>query len=99
MTLEDLILFVDGEAIVIDKPAGLPVDAPRAGGNSVEARIEEWSLGFQRPPVPVHRLDALKETLFQGGPLRALDLAWPAAYGLACVAAALIVVWRRPMGR
>ena len=57
MTLEDLILFVDGEAIVIDKPAGLPVDAPRAGGNSVEARIEELSLGFQRPPVPMHRLD------------------------------------------
>ena len=57
MTLEDLILFVDGEAIVIDKPAGLPGDAPRAGGDSVEARIEELSLGFQRPPVPMHRLD------------------------------------------
>jgi tRNA pseudouridine32 synthase/23S rRNA pseudouridine746 synthase len=57
MTLEDLILFVDGEAIVIDKPAGLPVDAPRAGGDSVEARIEELSLGFKRPPVPMHRLD------------------------------------------
>jgi len=57
MTLEDLILFIDGEAIVIDKPAGLPVDAPRAGGDSVEARIEQLSLGFQRPPVPMHRLD------------------------------------------
>jgi tRNA pseudouridine32 synthase/23S rRNA pseudouridine746 synthase len=57
MTLEDLILFVDGEAIVIDKPAGLAVDAPRAGGDSVEARIEQLSLGFQRPPVPMHRLD------------------------------------------
>jgi tRNA pseudouridine32 synthase/23S rRNA pseudouridine746 synthase len=57
MTLEDLILFVDGEAVVIDKPAGLPVDTPRAGGNSVEARIEELSLGFKRPPVPMHRLD------------------------------------------
>ena len=57
MTLEDLILFVDGEAIVIDKPAGLPVDAPRAGGDSIEKRIEELSLGFKRPPVPMHRLD------------------------------------------
>jgi tRNA pseudouridine32 synthase/23S rRNA pseudouridine746 synthase len=57
VTLEDFILFVDGEAIVIDKPAGLPVDTPRAGGNSVEARIEELSLGFKRPPVPMHRLD------------------------------------------
>jgi tRNA pseudouridine32 synthase / 23S rRNA pseudouridine746 synthase len=57
MTLEDLILFVDGEAIVIDKPAGMPVDAPRAGGDSIEARIDELSLGFRRPPVPMHRLD------------------------------------------
>ena len=31
MNLEDRILFVDGEAIVIDKPEGLPVDPPRAG--------------------------------------------------------------------
>ena len=46
MTLEDLILFVDGEAIVIDKPAGLPVDQPRAGGTSIEARIGELTLGF-----------------------------------------------------
>ena len=57
MNLEDRILFVDGEAIVIDKPEGLPVDSPRAGGDSVEARIEELSLGFKRPPVPMHRLD------------------------------------------
>lgn len=57
MNLEDRILFVDGEAIVIDKPEGLPVDTPRAGGDSVEARIEELKLGFKRPPVPMHRLD------------------------------------------
>ena len=50
-------LFVDAEAIVIDKPAGLPVDTPRAGGDSVEARIGELKLGFKRPPVPMHRLD------------------------------------------
>ncbi len=49
--LEDRILFVDGEAIVIDKPAGLPVDAPARGGDSIEARIDELKLGFQRPPV------------------------------------------------
>ena len=57
MSLEDYILFIDGEAIVIDKPAGLPVDTPRTGGPSVEARIEELSLGFRRPPVAMHRLD------------------------------------------
>ena len=57
MNLEDRILFVDGEAIVIDKPEGLPVDPPRAGGDSIEARIDELRLGFKRPPVPMHRLD------------------------------------------
>jgi tRNA pseudouridine32 synthase / 23S rRNA pseudouridine746 synthase len=57
MPLSDHILFVDGEAIVIDKPAGLPVDAPRAGGESVDARIDELRLGFQRAPTAMHRLD------------------------------------------
>jgi tRNA pseudouridine32 synthase/23S rRNA pseudouridine746 synthase len=57
MQLSDTVLFVDGEAIVIDKPAGLPVDAPRAGGDSVEARLDELKLGFHRPPTPMHRLD------------------------------------------
>jgi len=57
MHLEDCILFIDGDAIVIDKPAGLPVDHPRAGGPSIEGRIEELMLGFKRPPVPMHRLD------------------------------------------
>jgi tRNA pseudouridine32 synthase/23S rRNA pseudouridine746 synthase len=33
--LSDRILFVDAEAIVIDKPAGLPVDAPRRGGDTI----------------------------------------------------------------
>ena len=32
LTLADRILFIDGEAIVLDKPAGLPVDTPRRGG-------------------------------------------------------------------
>lgn len=57
MNLEDRILFIDAEAIVIDKPEGLPVDAPRAGGDSLEARIEELKMGFKRSPVPMHRLD------------------------------------------
>ena len=55
--LEDRILFVDGEAIVIDKPAGLPVDTPRRGGDSVEARLGELRLGFRSSPAPMHRLD------------------------------------------
>ena len=51
------ILFEDGEALVIDKPAGLPLDPPRAGGDSLLAQIDSLKLGFQRPPVAVHRLD------------------------------------------
>jgi tRNA pseudouridine32 synthase/23S rRNA pseudouridine746 synthase len=55
--LEDRILFIDGEAIVLDKPAGLPVDPPKRGGDSLAARIHELKCGFQRPPAVMHRLD------------------------------------------
>jgi len=55
--LSDRIIFIDAEAIVLDKPAGLPVDAPRRGGESIAARIDELSCGFRRPPTPMHRLD------------------------------------------
>ncbi|WP_197524461.1 RluA family pseudouridine synthase [Novosphingobium resinovorum] len=51
------ILFEDGEALVIDKPAGLPLDRPRAGGQCLEDRLDELKLGFHREPAPVHRLD------------------------------------------
>jgi tRNA pseudouridine32 synthase / 23S rRNA pseudouridine746 synthase len=52
------ILFEDGEALVVDKPGGLPMDPPRAGGPSLENHLNDLRLGFQRPPVAVHRLDA-----------------------------------------
>ncbi len=55
--LEDRILYIDAEAIVIDKPAGLPVDPPRDGGDSIATRAHELMLGFQREPVAMHRLD------------------------------------------
>lgn len=51
------ILYEDGEALVIDKPAGLPIERPRRGGPSLEDHMEALKLGFQRAPVPVHRLD------------------------------------------
>lgn len=51
------ILYEDGEALVINKPAGLPIEQPRKGGPSLEDHLEELKLGFQRAPVPVHRLD------------------------------------------
>ena len=55
MNLE--ILFEDAEALVIDKPAGLPLDRPRAGGPSLDDHLDTLKLGFQRTPASVHRLD------------------------------------------
>ena len=49
------IVYEDAESLVIDKPAGLAVDHPRAGGDSLEARLDELRLGFVRPPAPVTR--------------------------------------------
>jgi tRNA pseudouridine32 synthase/23S rRNA pseudouridine746 synthase len=57
MLLSDRILFIDAEAIVIDKPAGLPVDEPRRGGEAIMSRLDELKCGFKRPPTPMHRLD------------------------------------------
>jgi len=51
------ILFEDGEALIIDKPGGLPLDRPRAGGACLEDFIDQLKLGFQRLPQAVHRLD------------------------------------------
>jgi tRNA pseudouridine32 synthase / 23S rRNA pseudouridine746 synthase len=57
MLLSDHILFLDGEAMIIDKPAGLPVDAPRDGSLSLENHVEGLKFGFKRWPTAVHRLD------------------------------------------
>jgi tRNA pseudouridine32 synthase / 23S rRNA pseudouridine746 synthase len=54
---KDRVLFIDGEALIIDKPAGLPVDRPRDRSESVEDLLGELTFGFQRLPLPVHRLD------------------------------------------
>ena len=54
---KDRVLFIDGEALVIDKPAGLPVDRPRDRAESLEDLLGELTFGFQRLPLPVHRLD------------------------------------------
>jgi tRNA pseudouridine32 synthase / 23S rRNA pseudouridine746 synthase len=55
--LADRILFLDGEAIILDKPSGLPVDAPRDRSPSVESMLGELTFGFHRLPMPVHRID------------------------------------------
>ena len=51
------IIFEDGEALVINKPAGISVDRPKRGGPCLEDHFEQLRLGFQRDPSPVHRLD------------------------------------------
>ena len=53
----DRVLFLDGEALVIDKPAGLPVDAPRDGSLSIQNHLLNLRFGFERTPTAVHRLD------------------------------------------
>jgi len=51
------ILYEDGEALVINKPAGLPIETPRKGGPALSDHFDKLKLGFQRAPHPVHRLD------------------------------------------
>ena len=57
MLLSDRILYIDDDAIIIDKPAGLPVDTPRRGGDSVVSKAAELRCGKRSSPVPMHRLD------------------------------------------
>ena len=57
MLLTDHILFLDGEAIVLDKPAGLPVDPPRDDSISLVNHLDSLRFGFKRWPLAVHRLD------------------------------------------
>jgi len=54
---ENRVLFIDGEAIVIDKPAGLAVHPGARTPESLEAYLHHLRFGFKRLPLPVHRLD------------------------------------------
>jgi tRNA pseudouridine32 synthase/23S rRNA pseudouridine746 synthase len=54
---EKYVLFIDGEAIVIDKPAGLAVHPGARTPESLEDYLKHFRFGFRRPPLPVHRLD------------------------------------------
>ncbi len=55
--LQDRVLFIDAEALVIDKPAGLAVHPGPSTRDSLEDHLEALRFGFRRPPSPVHRLD------------------------------------------
>ncbi|HEX8366266.1 MAG TPA: RNA pseudouridine synthase [Allosphingosinicella sp.] len=54
---EERVLFIDGEAIVIDKPAGLAVHPGSRTPQSLEDHLRHLRFGFRREPLPVHRLD------------------------------------------
>ena len=54
---EKYVLFIDGEAIVIDKPAGLAVHAGSKTPESLDDYLKHFRFGFRRPPLAVHRLD------------------------------------------
>lgn len=55
--LADHVLYLDSEALIVDKPQGLPVDPPRDGALSVENHLQALMLGYKSWPKPVHRLD------------------------------------------
>jgi len=55
--VQDRIIFIDAEAIVIDKPAGLAVHPGPATRECLEDSLGELRFGFMRTPAPVHRLD------------------------------------------
>jgi tRNA pseudouridine32 synthase/23S rRNA pseudouridine746 synthase len=54
---DNYVLFIDGEAIVIDKPAGLAVHPGSRTRESLEDYLRHFRFGFEREPLPVHRLD------------------------------------------
>ncbi len=54
---ENRVLFLDGEALVIDKPAGLAVHAGPRTPASLEDHLHQLRFGFERSPSLVHRLD------------------------------------------
>ena len=54
---EERVLFIDAEALVIDKPAGLSVHPGPRTRESLEDYLDDLRFGFARRPSPVHRLD------------------------------------------
>jgi tRNA pseudouridine32 synthase/23S rRNA pseudouridine746 synthase len=54
---EERILFIDAEALVIDKPAGMAVHPGPRTPASLEDHLDDLRFGFARRPTPVHRLD------------------------------------------
>lgn len=51
------LLYRDGLALIIDKPAGVPVHAGPKGGRNLEASFDGLRFGLPQPPALAHRLD------------------------------------------
>ncbi|MCS6890622.1 MAG: RNA pseudouridine synthase [Rhodovarius sp.] len=51
------ILAATEDVLVIDKPAGLPLDPGRQGGPSLAELLPALAVGRRFPPAPAHRLD------------------------------------------
>ena len=51
------LLHRDEAVLILDKPAGLPVQAGKRGGASVEDWLPALAFGKRRLPQPAHRLD------------------------------------------
>jgi len=57
MDLSGRVLHRDGMALIIDKPAGVPVHAGPGGGPHLEQGFDSLRFGWRRPPALAHRLD------------------------------------------
>lgn len=55
--IADRILLLRDDAMVLDKPAGLPVHRGPRGGASIEDWLEALRMGKRHLPQPAHRLD------------------------------------------
>ena len=55
--VQGLILFRDGQMLIINKPAGIPVHAGPKGGINLEQYFEHLKFGLPRVPSLAHRLD------------------------------------------
>lgn len=75
------VVFENGEMLVIDKPAGLPVHGGTGWTDSVHHRLRERFADRVFTPVPVHRLDRDTSGILLCAKthdfLRAMHAAWP----------------------